>query len=71
MVDPGLARALILKNHPKQRISNEASEAIAELIRLFVLEGRNRALVEVRQTWVLEKYVKTNVSRNSNISIHV
>ena len=46
-INPSLARKLILSKHPKQRISNEAIQLTSELLRLFVLEARNRASVEV------------------------
>jgi len=46
-INPSLTRKLILNKHPKQRISQEAVQLTAELLRLFILEARNRASVEV------------------------
>jgi hypothetical protein len=42
-----LTRKLILSKHPKQRISNEAVVTTSELLRLFILEARSRASLEV------------------------
>lgn len=46
-ITDSLARKLVLIRHPKQKISNEAIQLTAELLRVFILEARNRASVEV------------------------
>ena len=43
---PSLARKLILRHHPDQRISSDGLIAATELLRLFVREAINRASVE-------------------------
>ncbi|KAI2498996.1 hypothetical protein MHU86_15500 [Fragilaria crotonensis] len=45
-ITDSLARKLVLIRHPKQKISNEAIQLTAELLRVFILEARNRASVE-------------------------
>ena len=48
-LDSGLTRKLLLQNHPKQqRISSDALQMASELLRLFIVEAKQRASVEVR-----------------------
>lgn len=46
-IEPSLTKQLILHNNPKQKISSEAVQVAAELLRLFIVEARQRAVVEV------------------------
>mmetsp|Transcript_3636 Transcript_3636/g.5424 ORF Transcript_3636/g.5424 Transcript_3636/m.5424 type:complete len:129 (+) Transcript_3636:146-532(+) len=45
-LDASLARKLILRHHPDQRISSDGLITATELLRLFVREAINRASVE-------------------------
>jgi hypothetical protein len=56
---------MLLRKHPKQRISNEAVQLTGELLRLFILEARNRAAIEVsasRTVSALQLHTSTNIS---------
>lgn len=44
---PDLTRRLLLQRHPNQRISNDAVELANEMLRIFIVEARERAAVEV------------------------
>jgi hypothetical protein len=46
-MEPALTKKLLLQKQPKQRISNEAIVTANELLRLFVVEARQRASIEV------------------------
>ena len=46
IVEPSLAKKLLLHNNPKQKISNEAAQLAAELLRVFIVEARQRAAIE-------------------------
>ena len=46
-INHSLVRKLLLCKHPKQRVSLEAVELTAELLRFFILDAKNRASVEV------------------------
>jgi hypothetical protein len=46
IVEPSLAKKLLLLNNPKQKIANEAAQMAAELLRLFIIEARQRAAIE-------------------------
>jgi hypothetical protein len=46
-MDPALIKKLLLLRHPKHRISNDAVLLAGELLRLFVIDARQRAAVEV------------------------
>mmetsp|Transcript_29371 Transcript_29371/g.87069 ORF Transcript_29371/g.87069 Transcript_29371/m.87069 type:complete len:107 (-) Transcript_29371:7798-8118(-) len=46
MIEPSLAKKLISRQHPNQRVSSEAADVASELIRLFVVEARNRAAIQ-------------------------
>jgi hypothetical protein len=48
LLEPSLTRKLLLQHHPNQRITNDAVNAANELLRLFIIEARHRAAVEVR-----------------------
>lgn len=41
-----MVRKLLLRHYPNQRISNDAVAAATELLRLFIVEARQRAAVE-------------------------
>lgn len=45
-IEPALTKKLLLLRHSKQRVSGDAALLSSELLRLFVLEARNRAAVE-------------------------
>jgi vacuolar-type H+-ATPase subunit H len=45
-MEPALTKKLLLQKQPKQRISNEAIVTANELLRLFVVEARQRASIE-------------------------
>ena len=46
-IDPSLVRQLLLKEGKgSKKISKEATQAASELLRLFVLEARNRSAIE-------------------------
>lgn len=46
-LEPALTKKLLLQKQPKQRITNEAVLLANELLRLFIVETRQRAAVEV------------------------
>jgi hypothetical protein len=46
-MEPALTKKLLLQKQPKQRISNDAIVTANELLRLFVVEARQRASIEV------------------------
>jgi len=46
-MEPALTKKLLLQRQRKQRISNEAVLMANELLRLFVVEARQRAALEV------------------------
>ena len=47
ILEPGLVRKLLLRHHPDQRYGNDAIVAATELLRLFIVEARQRASIEV------------------------
>ena len=47
MVPPPLTKQLLQLHHPDQKYSNEAIELSAELLKLFIVEARRRAKIEV------------------------
>lgn len=48
ILEPTLTKKLLLHRQPKQRISSEAVLMANELLRLFIVEARQRATIEVR-----------------------
>ena len=48
-MEPALTKKLILHRHSKQRITSEAVVMANELLRLFIVEARQRAAVEVSE----------------------
>ena len=47
MVPPPLTKQLLQLHHPDQKYSNEAIELSTELLKLFIVEARRRAKIEV------------------------
>ena len=47
MVSPPLTKQLLQLHHPDQKYSNEAIELSTELLKLFIVEARRRAKIEV------------------------
>mmetsp|Transcript_28611 Transcript_28611/g.63610 ORF Transcript_28611/g.63610 Transcript_28611/m.63610 type:complete len:130 (-) Transcript_28611:180-569(-) len=45
-LEPGLVRKLLLRRHPDQRYGNDTIVAATELLRLFIVEARQRAAIE-------------------------
>ena len=45
-LEPSLVRKLLTRRHPDQRFSHDAILAATELMRLFILEARERAAME-------------------------
>jgi hypothetical protein len=48
-LEPALTKKLLLLGQPKQRITSEAVLMANELLRLFIVEARQRAAIEVRR----------------------
>jgi hypothetical protein len=48
-IEPALTKKLLLLRQPKQRITTEAVLMANELLRLFIVEARQRAAIEVRR----------------------
>jgi hypothetical protein len=46
-LEPALTKKLLLLGQPKQRITGEAVLMANELLRLFIVEARQRAAIEV------------------------
>ena len=49
-MDPNLTKKLLQLKNPEQRFTNDAISAANELIRLFVVEARQRASIEVHSS---------------------
>jgi len=71
MFKPPLTRKLVLLKNPDQRITNEATEAVGELLRQFVLEARHRASIEAEfESGTIGKKQRTNSDDDSFSSIN-
>ena len=46
-IPPSLAKQCLQLHHPKQKFSNDAVELSSEFLKLFVVEARRRAAIEV------------------------
>lgn len=64
-LEPSLVRKLLLRRHPDQRYGNDAVVAATELLRLFIVEARQRAAIEVR--WAASVLEELFVSRGRAI----
>jgi len=68
---PPLIKKLVLLKNPDQRITNEATEAVGELLRQFVLEARHRASIEADfESSIVEKKQRTDSDDDSFSSIN-
>ena len=59
MVSPPLTKQLLQLHHPDQKYSNEAIELSAELLKLFIVEARRRAKIEVSYWLQFALYICT------------
>lgn len=63
-IKPELTKKILIHTGCDKRIPNETADAVSEVLRMFVIEARARATIEVRTYTVgrdsLEQYIDTH-----------